>query len=69
MAAILADPAARRVAFEDGRGTLVVTPTGEGVLVMNRLEARPEGEDLRSVGRRAAAVPSPPARSRAATRS
>jgi anti-sigma-K factor RskA len=44
VAAILADPAARRVAFEDGRGTLVVTPMGEGVLVMDQLAAAPEGK-------------------------
>jgi anti-sigma-K factor RskA len=43
VAAILADPAARRVAFEDGRGTLVVTPMGEGVLVLRRLEPAPAG--------------------------
>jgi anti-sigma factor RsiW len=42
--AILADPAARRVQFEDGRGTLVVTPKGEAVLVMNQLAAAPEGK-------------------------
>jgi anti-sigma-K factor RskA len=44
VAAILADPAARRVAFEDGRGTLVVTPMGEAVLVMNQLAAAPDGK-------------------------
>ena len=44
VAAILADPAARRVVFEDGRSTLVVTPMGEGVLVMNRLAAAPKGK-------------------------
>jgi anti-sigma-K factor RskA len=44
VATILADPAARRVSFEDGRGTLVVTPMGDAVLVMNRLEAAPEGK-------------------------
>jgi anti-sigma-K factor RskA len=43
MAAILADPAARRVAFEDGRGTLVVTPMGEGVLVLRKLKPAPRG--------------------------
>lgn len=44
VAAILADPTARRVAFEDARGTLVVTPMGEAVLVMNQLAAAPEGK-------------------------
>ena len=44
VATILADPAARRVAFGDGRGTLVVTPMGEAVLVMNQLAAAPEGK-------------------------
>jgi anti-sigma-K factor RskA len=43
VAAILADPASRRVAFEDGRGTLVVTPMGEGVLVLRQLKPAPEG--------------------------
>jgi anti-sigma-K factor RskA len=43
VAAILADPASRRVAFEDGRGTLVVTPMGEGVLVLRRLKPAPQG--------------------------
>jgi anti-sigma-K factor RskA len=42
-AAILADPASRRVAFEDGHGTLVVTPMGEGVLVLRRLKPAPPG--------------------------
>jgi hypothetical protein len=37
VAAILAEPASRRIPIEDGRGTLVVTPMGEGVLVLNRL--------------------------------
>jgi anti-sigma-K factor RskA len=44
VAAILADPAARRIEFGEGRGTLVVTPMGEGVLVMNQLAAAPEGK-------------------------
>jgi anti-sigma factor RsiW len=44
VAAILADPAARRVTFEDGRSTLVVTPMGEAVLVMNQLAAAPKGK-------------------------
>lgn len=40
--AILSDPNARRNAFEDDGGTLVVSSSGEAVLVMNRLaEARP----------------------------
>jgi anti-sigma-K factor RskA len=44
VAAILADPGSRRIAFEDGRGTLVVTPMGEGVLVLRRLQAAPAGK-------------------------
>ena len=43
VAAILADPASRRVSFEDGRGTLVVTPMGEGVLVLRQLQPAPRG--------------------------
>jgi hypothetical protein len=37
-AAIIGDPAARRVQIEGGRGSLVVTPTGEGALVLARLQ-------------------------------
>jgi anti-sigma-K factor RskA len=44
LAAILAEPSSRRIAFEDGRGTLVVTPMGEGVLVLKRLERAPAGK-------------------------
>jgi anti-sigma factor RsiW len=44
VAAILADPSARRVAFEDGHGTLVVTPMGDAVLVLNSLEDAPKGK-------------------------
>jgi hypothetical protein len=41
-AEILADPAAHRLPIEGGRGSLVVTPTGEGALVLARLQrARP----------------------------
>jgi anti-sigma factor RsiW len=36
-ATILADPAAHRLQIEGGRGRLVVTPTGEGALVLVRL--------------------------------
>ena len=43
IAAILSDPSARRNAFEDKRGTLVVSPTGDAVLVMNRLAAARPG--------------------------
>ena len=43
VAAILAEPASRRIAIEDGRGTLVVTPMGEGVLVLKRLKHAPDG--------------------------
>ena len=44
VAAILAEPASRHIAFEDGRGTLVVTPMGEGVLVLRRLQPAPAGK-------------------------
>ena len=41
-AGILGDPAAHRFQIEGGRGSLVVTPTGEGALVLTRLQhARP----------------------------
>jgi anti-sigma-K factor RskA len=41
-AAILGDPAAHRVEIAGGRGSLVVTPSGSGALVLQRLEhARP----------------------------
>jgi hypothetical protein len=36
-AAILGDPAAHRLRIAGGRGSLVVTPTGEGALVLARL--------------------------------
>jgi anti-sigma-K factor RskA len=44
LAAILAEPSSRRISFEDGRGTLVVTPMGEGVLVLKSLEPAPAGK-------------------------
>jgi hypothetical protein len=37
-AAIIGDPAAHRVQIEGGRGSLVVTPTGAGALVLARLQ-------------------------------
>ena len=40
---VLADPDARVVPVEDGRGRLVVSPGGEAVLV-TRLEPAPEGK-------------------------
>ena len=43
IAAILSDPNARRNAFQDQRGTLIVSPTGDAVLVMNRLAAARPG--------------------------
>lgn len=43
IAAILSDPKARRNAFGDERGTLVVSPAGDAVLVMNRLAAARPG--------------------------
>jgi anti-sigma-K factor RskA len=42
--AILADPAARRLPIAGGRGTLVVTPTGEGALVLARLQRAAGGK-------------------------
>jgi len=44
VAAILADPASRRIAIEDAPGTLVVTPMGEGVLVLRGLAPAPAGK-------------------------
>ena len=41
--AVLADPAARRVRI-DGRGSLVVTPTGAAALVLTHLEHAPPGK-------------------------
>jgi anti-sigma-K factor RskA len=43
VAAILTDPEAQRSAFEDRRGTLVVAPNGDAVLVLNRLAAARPG--------------------------
>jgi len=43
IAAILAQPASRKIPLEDGQGTLVVTPMGEGVLVLNRLRPAQSG--------------------------
>jgi anti-sigma-K factor RskA len=41
--AVLSDPGSRRNAFENDRGTLVVSPSGDAVLVMNRLAAARPG--------------------------
>lgn len=43
-AAILGDPAARRVAIPGDRGTLVVAPGGEGALVLRRLAGAGSGK-------------------------
>jgi anti-sigma-K factor RskA len=43
VAAILAQPASRRIPIEGGQGTLVVTPMGQGVLVLNRLRPAESG--------------------------
>jgi anti-sigma factor RsiW len=43
-AAIVGDPAARRVRIEAGRGTLVVTQTGQGALVLDNLQPAPDGK-------------------------
>jgi anti-sigma-K factor RskA len=44
VAAILGDPAADRLQIEGGRGSLVVTPTGEGALVLARLDHAAPGK-------------------------
>jgi hypothetical protein len=44
VAAIVGDPAARRTGIEGGRGSLVVTPTGAGALVLARLDPAPTGK-------------------------
>jgi|1186.fasta_scaffold08381_2 anti-sigma factor RsiW len=41
--AILSNPGSRRNALADGRGSLVVSPSGRAVLVVNRLDAAPGG--------------------------
>jgi anti-sigma factor RsiW len=43
IAAILAEPAAHRIPIAGARGTLVVTPRGDGALVLNRLGRAPVG--------------------------
>jgi anti-sigma factor RsiW len=43
-AAIVGDPNARRIGIEGGRGTLVVTPTGQGALVLSQLNRAPSGK-------------------------
>jgi hypothetical protein len=43
-AEIIGDPAAQRFQIEGGRGSLVVTPTGEGALVLNRLQQAAPGK-------------------------
>jgi anti-sigma factor RsiW len=43
VAAIVADPAARRLEIPGGHGTLVVTPAGEGALVLAGLRPAPAG--------------------------
>jgi hypothetical protein len=44
VAAILADPAANRLPIPEGRGTLVVTTTGEAALVLSRLDRARAGK-------------------------
>jgi anti-sigma factor RsiW len=41
---ILADPASRRVPLDNGAGVVAVDPTGQGVLVVNRLPKAPSGK-------------------------
>jgi anti-sigma-K factor RskA len=42
--AILSDPAARRVSLDGGTGVVAVDPSGQGVLVVDRLAAAPSGK-------------------------
>ncbi len=42
--AIAADPAARRIALQNGRGSLYVTPNGRAALTFARLEPPPKGK-------------------------
>lgn len=42
--AILSDPATRRVSLDGGTGVVAVDPSGQGVLVVDRLEAAPSGK-------------------------
>ena len=44
MVAILGDPAARRVALSGGHGTLVVSHTGAGALLVSNLRPAPSGK-------------------------
>jgi len=58
VAAILAEPDARQTPIPGGRGTLVVTPMGEGALVLNRLGPAPSGRTYEAwVARGAAPEP------------
>jgi anti-sigma factor RsiW len=41
---ILADPASRRIPLNNGRGVVAVDPTGQGVLVVDRLPRAPAGK-------------------------
>jgi anti-sigma-K factor RskA len=43
-AAILADPASRRIGITGGNGVVAVNPEGEGVLVVRKLPAAPAGK-------------------------
>jgi anti-sigma-K factor RskA len=42
--AILSDPSSRRVALDGGSGVVAVDPSGQGVLVVDRLAAPPSGK-------------------------
>jgi anti-sigma factor RsiW len=44
LASVLGDPAAQRSSLADDRGTLVVSPDGEAVLVVKRLQSAPPGK-------------------------
>ena len=41
---ILSDPASRRISLEGGSGVVAVDPTGQGVLVVDRLPQAPSGK-------------------------
>jgi len=41
---VLADPAAKRVALEGGKGTVAVSPSGTAALVVSELEPAPHGK-------------------------
>jgi hypothetical protein len=44
VAEVLSDPGSRTVALETGTGRLVVSPDGQGVLVLDELDSAPDGK-------------------------